>query len=151
MKSSRQKSGNKWLSGTNETCDSCKTYIFNLHYMCESCGYMVCLQCYDKRMQRKIEKSCTHSPRKLLPVEIIPARALQFLQQQLPLHLENFRHSSTEEHNHILRHIIISYVFILSLCANFIYFLLSGIMENRMACRHSGSASEPIHVDTCIF
>jgi hypothetical protein len=49
------------------------------------------------------------------------------------------------------RHIIISYVFILSLCANFIYFLLSGIMENTMACRHSRSASEPIHVDTCIF
>ena len=92
----------KMVSGTNETCDSCKTYIFNLQYMCESCGYMVCLQCYDKRMPRKIKKSCTHSPRKLLPVEIIAARALRFLQEQLPLHLENFRHSSTEEHNHII-------------------------------------------------
>ena len=34
-------------------------------------------------------------------IELIPDRALQFLQEQVPLNLENFRQRSTDEHNHM--------------------------------------------------
>ena len=91
----------KIVSRTYETCDRFETSIFNLHYMCGSCGYMECLHCYKKRMPKTTQKSCKHSSSKFSLVELIPARALQFLQEQVPLNLENFRRRSTDEHNHM--------------------------------------------------
>jgi hypothetical protein len=87
----------KMVSGTYKKCDSCKISIFNLHFMCGSCGYMVCLHCHNIRMPQTTNQSCKHDTIEL--VELIPARALQFLQEQVPLHLQNFRQRSIDEHN----------------------------------------------------
>ena len=81
----------KIVSRTYETCDRCETSIFNLHYICGSCGYMECIHCYKKIMAKTTQQFCKYSSSKFSLVELIPDRALQFLQEQVPLNLENFR------------------------------------------------------------
>jgi lysine-specific demethylase 3 len=81
----------KIVSRTYETCDRFETSIFNLHYMCGSCGYMECIHCYKKIMAKTTQKFCKYSSSKFSLVELIPDRALQFLQEKFPLNLENFR------------------------------------------------------------
>jgi len=39
-----------------EMCDSCSTTLFNVHWTCERCGHVICLDCYNALRQ------CTHSP-----------------------------------------------------------------------------------------
>lgn len=36
----------KLIEGMRETCDLCRTYIFNGHFACTKCGFSVCLHCF---------------------------------------------------------------------------------------------------------
>lgn len=37
------------LNEERETCDVCKTTIFNFHFFCKECGFAVCPKCFDDR------------------------------------------------------------------------------------------------------
>lgn len=74
-------------------CDVCDTTLFNTHWVCHRCGFVVCIDCY--RVKRKIQTrtsnnvceenrrwlSCTtnknHEAEKLMLTSIIPADALK--------------------------------------------------------------------------
>lgn len=34
------------VRGVRELCDVCETTIFNYHWICDKCGYVVCIDCY---------------------------------------------------------------------------------------------------------
>jgi len=44
------------MAGWREVCDECFTTLFNYHYMCKQCGYMVCIECSNQFSQLTIEK-----------------------------------------------------------------------------------------------
>lgn len=44
------------MPGWREVCDECLTTLFNYHYMCKQCGYMVCIECLNQLSQLTIEK-----------------------------------------------------------------------------------------------
>lgn len=35
------------VARVREMCDSCNTTLFNMHWVCEKCGFVVCLDCYS--------------------------------------------------------------------------------------------------------
>uniref|UniRef100_T1J0U0 [histone H3]-dimethyl-L-lysine(9) demethylase n=1 Tax=Strigamia maritima TaxID=126957 RepID=T1J0U0_STRMM len=35
------------IQGVREMCDVCDTTIFNFHFSCDTCGFVVCIDCYD--------------------------------------------------------------------------------------------------------
>lgn len=40
-----------------EMCDLCATTIFNTHWVCEACGYGVCLDCFNAQITVKKSKA----------------------------------------------------------------------------------------------
>lgn len=56
------------MAGWREVCDDCSTTLFNYHYMCQICGYMICIECFheysqmniDKRKSKKTQRICMH-------------------------------------------------------------------------------------------
>ena len=44
------------MAGWREVCDECSTTLFNYHYMCKQCGYMICIECSNQFSQLTIEK-----------------------------------------------------------------------------------------------
>ncbi|CAF2410229.1 unnamed protein product [Rotaria sp. Silwood2] len=46
----------KYMAGWREVCDECLTTLFNYHYMCKQCGYMICIECSKQFSQLTIEK-----------------------------------------------------------------------------------------------
>ena len=42
------------VTGVREMCDVCDTTLFNMHWVCHKCGFVVCLDCY-KVKAREIE------------------------------------------------------------------------------------------------
>jgi hypothetical protein len=43
----------KQIANTREYCDQCDTSIFNSHFVCLDCGFSVCLDCYNLRLNEK--------------------------------------------------------------------------------------------------
>ncbi|KAK3922935.1 Lysine-specific demethylase 3A [Frankliniella fusca] len=39
----------KPMQGVREMCDVCKTTLFNFHWACHRCGFVVCIDCYKAR------------------------------------------------------------------------------------------------------
>lgn len=37
------------VQGVREMCDVCETTLFNYHWACGKCGFVVCLDCYKVR------------------------------------------------------------------------------------------------------
>lgn len=37
------------VSGVREMCDVCETTLFNFHWACRKCGFVVCIDCYKAR------------------------------------------------------------------------------------------------------
>ncbi|XP_076812762.1 uncharacterized protein LOC143459469 isoform X3 [Clavelina lepadiformis] len=83
------------VAGVREMCDACETTLFNLHWVCQKCGFGVCSDCYKNRqgMSREeleaydVDKNnlrrwmrCTkgkhHLPSHLIPTQIIPSTCL---------------------------------------------------------------------------
>ncbi|CAF2649276.1 unnamed protein product [Rotaria sp. Silwood2] len=46
----------QYMAGWREVCDACSTTLFNYHYMCKECGYMLCIECSNELSQMNIEK-----------------------------------------------------------------------------------------------
>ena len=46
----------KYMAGWREVCDECLTTLFNYHYMCTQCGYMVCIECGSQLSQMTVDK-----------------------------------------------------------------------------------------------
>jgi predicted RNA-binding Zn-ribbon protein involved in translation (DUF1610 family) len=41
------------VQGVSESCDVCEATLFNLHWACPRCGFVVCLECYVSRKAKK--------------------------------------------------------------------------------------------------
>lgn len=41
------------VQGVREMCDVCETTLFNFHWACGKCGYVVCIDCYKTRKAAK--------------------------------------------------------------------------------------------------
>ncbi|XP_015924626.2 lysine-specific demethylase 3B [Parasteatoda tepidariorum] len=37
------------VQGVREMCDVCETTLFNIHWVCHKCGFVVCIDCYKSR------------------------------------------------------------------------------------------------------
>lgn len=77
------------VTGVREMCDVCDTTLFNMHWVCHRCGFVVCLDCYKakiKASEGEDEDDCkwltcssnrqAHDARKLMLTQIIPSDAL---------------------------------------------------------------------------
>lgn len=42
------------IQGVREMCDVCETTLFNYHWACGKCGFVVCIDCYKVRTPRLI-------------------------------------------------------------------------------------------------
>ena len=40
------------MQGVREMCDVCDTTLFNMHWVCHKCGFVVCIDCYRLRTRR---------------------------------------------------------------------------------------------------
>lgn len=38
------------LPGVRELCDVCETTLFNYHWACRKCGFVVCIDCYKVKI-----------------------------------------------------------------------------------------------------
>lgn len=43
----------KYVNGIREMCDVCKTTIFNNHWSCGKCGFVVCVDCFKCKLREK--------------------------------------------------------------------------------------------------
>ncbi|KAK3095194.1 hypothetical protein FSP39_011276 [Pinctada imbricata] len=90
------------VTGVREMCDVCDTTLFNMHWVCHKCGFVVCLDCYKVRIKAVRQENgeeeedpltrelsdeqrqwltCSanrsqHEPDKLMLTQIIPRDAL---------------------------------------------------------------------------
>ena len=82
------------VQGVREMCDVCETTLFNMHWVCHKCGFVVCIDCYRQRTRKSTpcsDAKCTdcecvevkwltcsvnrqgHEPEKLMLTQIIPS------------------------------------------------------------------------------
>ncbi|XP_048465111.1 probable JmjC domain-containing histone demethylation protein 2C [Rhincodon typus] len=73
------------VKGVQEMCDACEATLFNIHWVCQKCGFVVCLDCYEARGRRgskankelyvwlKCVKGQVHDTKNLMPTQIIPS------------------------------------------------------------------------------
>lgn len=89
------------VQGVREMCDVCSTTLFNYHWVCSTCGFVVCIDCYKGRKHgaRKNDTGtkdrdgytwlhCTtnkepHAQDKLMLTQIIPSNSLYKLVRQM--------------------------------------------------------------------
>ncbi|XP_055952912.1 lysine-specific demethylase 3A-like [Argiope bruennichi] len=45
------------VQGVREMCDVCSTTIFNIHWVCPTCGFSVCIDCYKVRKLGVVDKT----------------------------------------------------------------------------------------------
>ncbi|XP_072334913.1 probable JmjC domain-containing histone demethylation protein 2C isoform X2 [Scyliorhinus torazame] len=76
------------VKGVQEMCDACEATLFNIHWVCQKCGFVVCLDCYEAREKRsskadkefyvwlKCVKGQVHDSKTLMPTQIIPDTVL---------------------------------------------------------------------------
>ena len=51
--STQQIAWKRVVQGVREMCDVCETTLFNFHWACGKCGYVVCIDCYKSRKAAK--------------------------------------------------------------------------------------------------
>uniref|UniRef100_A0A1B6GKF8 [histone H3]-dimethyl-L-lysine(9) demethylase n=1 Tax=Cuerna arida TaxID=1464854 RepID=A0A1B6GKF8_9HEMI len=75
----------RMVQGVREMCDVCKTALFNYHWVCHKCGFVVCIDCYKSRKNGLMKKwlLCTngrgHNQETLMLTQIVPADCLETL------------------------------------------------------------------------
>jgi len=43
------------VRGVREMCDACEATLFNIHWVCQKCGFVVCLDCYKAKERRSLK------------------------------------------------------------------------------------------------
>lgn len=46
------------VRGVREMCDACESTLFNMHWACHKCGFVVCMDCYKAREKRSSKGKC---------------------------------------------------------------------------------------------
>uniref|UniRef100_A0A671RXA2 Probable JmjC domain-containing histone demethylation protein 2C n=1 Tax=Sinocyclocheilus anshuiensis TaxID=1608454 RepID=A0A671RXA2_9TELE len=75
------------VRGVRESCDACEATLFNIHWVCQKCGFVVCLDCYKAKERKsskdkelyawlKCVKGQPHDHKHLMPTQIIPGTVL---------------------------------------------------------------------------
>ncbi|XP_027629878.1 probable JmjC domain-containing histone demethylation protein 2C isoform X3 [Tupaia chinensis] len=75
------------VRGVREMCDACEATLFNIHWVCQKCGFVVCLDCYKAKERKssrdkelyawmKCVKGQPHDHKHLMPTQIIPGSLL---------------------------------------------------------------------------
>ncbi|KAJ3608291.1 hypothetical protein NHX12_025340, partial [Muraenolepis orangiensis] len=78
------------VRGVREMCDACEATLFNIHWVCQKCGFVVCLDCYKAKERKssrdkdlypwlKCVKGQPHDHKHLMPTQIIPGTVLSDL------------------------------------------------------------------------
>uniref|UniRef100_UPI00359026F9 probable JmjC domain-containing histone demethylation protein 2C isoform X2 n=1 Tax=Myxine glutinosa TaxID=7769 RepID=UPI00359026F9 len=86
------------VRGVREMCDACEATLFNIHWVCPKCGFVVCPCCYAAHRDRrehdadskketsqwmKCVKGQVHDYKNLIPTQIIPGTALNDLSEAM--------------------------------------------------------------------
>uniref|UniRef100_A0A182P3X5 [histone H3]-dimethyl-L-lysine(9) demethylase n=1 Tax=Anopheles epiroticus TaxID=199890 RepID=A0A182P3X5_9DIPT len=89
------------VQGVREMCDVCQTTLFNHHWVCSRCGFVVCIDCYKCRKNGIIAAEMTakdkdshgwllcsatkepHDQTRLMLTQIIPSKCLYKLVRQM--------------------------------------------------------------------
>ncbi|XP_053548240.1 probable JmjC domain-containing histone demethylation protein 2C isoform X2 [Bombina bombina] len=75
------------VRGVREMCDACEATLFNIHWVCQKCGFVVCLDCYKAKERKsgrdkelytwmKCVKGQPHDYKHLMATQIIPSSVL---------------------------------------------------------------------------
>lgn len=48
------------VQGVREMCDVCDTTLFNMHWVCHKCGFVVCLDCYKVKKGKSVSGAYTN-------------------------------------------------------------------------------------------
>lgn len=82
-------------------CDACEATLFNMHWVCQKCGFVVCLDCYKAKEKKsskdkelyswlKCVKGQPHDHKHLMPTQIIPGTVLTELVASMHLMRDKF-------------------------------------------------------------
>nr|XP_055027808.1 probable JmjC domain-containing histone demethylation protein 2C [Misgurnus anguillicaudatus] len=82
------------VRGVREMCDACEATLFNMHWACHKCGFVVCMDCYKAREKRKAKdkelyvwvrcvKNQPHDLKNLMPTQIVPETVLADMQSSM--------------------------------------------------------------------
>ncbi|KAK3563315.1 hypothetical protein QTP86_021725, partial [Hemibagrus guttatus] len=82
------------VRGVREMCDACEATLFNIHWACHKCGFVVCMDCYKARERKSAKdkelyawvrcvKNQPHDLKNLMPTQIVPERVLADLQSTM--------------------------------------------------------------------
>ncbi|KAF7705095.1 probable JmjC domain-containing histone demethylation protein 2C isoform X2 [Silurus meridionalis] len=89
------------VRGVRESCDACEATLFNIHWVCQKCGFVVCLDCYKAKEKKsskdkelyawlKCVKGQPHDHKHLMPTQIIPGTVLTDLVNAMHMLREKF-------------------------------------------------------------
>ncbi|XP_029465590.1 probable JmjC domain-containing histone demethylation protein 2C isoform X2 [Rhinatrema bivittatum] len=89
------------VRGVREMCDACEATLFNIHWVCQKCGFVVCLDCYKAKERKssrdkelyawlKCVKGQPHDYKHLMPTQIIPSSVLTDLLEAMHSLREKF-------------------------------------------------------------
>ncbi|KAA0711462.1 putative JmjC domain-containing histone demethylation protein 2C [Triplophysa tibetana] len=82
------------VRGVREMCDACEATLFNMHWACHKCGFVVCMDCYKAREKKKAKdkelyvwvrcvKNQPHDLKNLMPTQIVPGTVLADMQSSI--------------------------------------------------------------------
>lgn len=82
------------VRGVREMCDACEATLFNIHWACHKCGFVVCMDCYKAREKKKTKdkelyvwvrcvKNQPHDLKNLMPTQIVPETVLADMQSSM--------------------------------------------------------------------
>ncbi|XP_016310505.1 probable JmjC domain-containing histone demethylation protein 2C isoform X2 [Sinocyclocheilus anshuiensis] len=89
------------VRGVREMCDACEATLFNMHWACHKCGFVVCMDCYKAREKKKAKdkelyawvrcvKNQPHDFKNLMPTQIVPETVLVDMQRSVHSMREKF-------------------------------------------------------------
>nr|XP_014344947.1 PREDICTED: probable JmjC domain-containing histone demethylation protein 2C isoform X3 [Latimeria chalumnae] len=89
------------VRGVREMCDACEATLFNIHWVCQKCGFVACLDCYKAKERKssrdkelyawmKCVKGQPHDHKHLMPTQIIPGSVLTDLVEAMHTLREKF-------------------------------------------------------------
>ncbi|XP_059386141.1 probable JmjC domain-containing histone demethylation protein 2C [Carassius carassius] len=89
------------VHGVRESCDACEATLFNIHWVCQKCGFVVCLDCYKAKERKsskdkeryawlKCVKGQPHDHKHLMPTQIIPGTVLMDLVNTMHMFREKY-------------------------------------------------------------